>query len=72
MKICTDCLNFRIGCEKNTLEWIRAKECYPVTKKEADLNRRPMTTNEKQRLRLINAVARNCDEFKQDPAMEGL
>jgi hypothetical protein len=72
MRVCTDCLVFhsRSGCVKNCEEWRRAKEVYPVTLKEASLQHHPMTTNEKQRLNVINAVARKCEEFKQDPRME--
>lgn len=72
MRVCTDCLTFhsRNGCEKNCREWRKAKEQYPVTRKEVDLRHHPMTTNEKQRLYYINAVARKCEEFQQDPQME--
>ena len=69
MKICTDCLTFRNGCEKNCKEWPKAKEKYPVTPEEADLNRHPMTINEKRRLYHINEVCSKCEEFKQDPLM---
>jgi len=73
MRVCTDCLTFhsRMGCEKNCKEWQKAKEAYPVTGKEASLHHHPMTTNEKQRLKVINAVARNCDEFREMPQTEG-
>lgn len=72
MRVCTDCLVFlsQAGCVKNCREWRQIKETYPVTRKEANLNHHPMTTNEKQRLRSINAVARACEEFRQDPSME--
>ena len=71
MRVCTDCLVFRSDCVKNCKEWRWAKAAYPVTRKEADLNHHPITTNEKQRLHYINAVARNCEDFKQDPQMVG-
>jgi hypothetical protein len=67
---CTDCKKFwpQSGCDKNTEEWAKAKELYPVTPKEADLNRHPMTRNEKLRLAYINNVAGKCQERVQlDP-----
>ena len=72
MRVCTDCMVFhsRQGCEKNCREWQRAKENYPVSAKEARIEHHPMTTNERQRLNVINAVARNCDEFKEMPPPE--
>ncbi len=69
MRVCTDCLTFRMGCEKNDQEWQKAKEKYAVTKEDADLNRHPMTTNEKRRLYHINEVCSKCEAFKQDPLM---
>ena len=69
MRSCTDCLKFRIGCEKQCREWRVAKEKFPVTRAEEDLNRHPMTMNEKRRLYYINEVCQKCEEFQQDPQM---
>ena len=58
---CTDCRKY-LGCSKNSEAWEKAKELYPVTKEEADLNHMPMTENEHARLRYIDEVAGRCNE----------
>jgi murein endopeptidase len=62
--ICTDCKVFqsRDGCEKNLTAWNKAKELYPVSKKEAVITHYPRTENEKARLKYINTVAARCQE----------
>jgi hypothetical protein len=69
MRACTDCLSFLSGCEKNTEEWQKIKEKYPVTRTESNLNHHPMTANERKRLYSINDFCAKCKEFKQNPQM---
>ena len=61
IKKCTLCKKY-IGCQKNSDEWERIRELFPVSQEDARMDHHPQTSNEILRVEAIDRVAHRCTE----------